>query len=252
MHTLKNIKTVLTIAGSDPTSGAGIQRDILTFKELGVRPLSAITAITVQGSNKVFKVEPVTAALLRSQVAALTGQFKVDAVKIGMLATKENVIAVKGLIKKNGFKYVVLDTIIKSSSGKYLLKRDALSALKDLTSLTTVVTPNTDEAALLTGIKITTVRHMEAAARIIYSLGTANVIITGGHLKGSSLTDVLYDGSAFTHFKGLRVRAPRSILHGTGCAFSSALAATLAKGKDIKSAVKTAKAFVVRSLQQNR
>ena len=103
MHALKNIKTALTIAGSDPTSGAGIQRDILTFKELGVRPLSAITAITVQGSNKVFKVEPVAAALLRSQVAALTGQFKVDAVKIGMLATKENVVAVKGLIKKHGF-----------------------------------------------------------------------------------------------------------------------------------------------------
>lgn len=242
-------KTALTIAGSDPSSGAGIQRDILTFKEMGVRPLSAITAITVQGPSKVSKVEPVAAALLRAQVTALTDELTVDAVKVGMLATRENTVAVRGLVKKHRFKTVVVDTIVKSSSGAALLKKDALKALKDLLCVATVITPNTDEAAILTGIKIATLKDMEAAAKILYSLGPANVIITGGHLRGMP-TDILYDGASFTRFKGKRIRVSRAGLHGTGCAFSSALTGALAKGIDIKEAVKSAKAYVVRSLHK--
>lgn len=248
MASRTTIKTVLSIAGSDPSSGAGLQRDILTFKDMGVRPLSAVSAITVQDSKKVFKVEAVKSSLLRNQVSALADEFKVDALKIGMLATKENVQVVRWLIEKYNFKVVVLDTIIKSSSGKYLLKRDAIKALKELIAATTAVTPNTDEAEVLSGVRITNIAAMESAAKIIYSLGTAHVIVTGGHLRGTVVTDVLYDGHKFTHFKGSRIRATKSKLHGTGCAFSSALTAAIATGSKIEDAIRIAKDYVVKSL----
>ena len=151
------MKTALTIGGSDPTGLAGIQSDLSTFASFKVRGLSAVTAITVQTGKKVFEVKPISAFLLRKQIETLLKEYRVDAIKIGMLGTKENVIAVRKIIEKRKLKNVVLDPVLASTSGKRLLAKDGIKALLLLLPLVTLVTPNISEAETISGIKIKTV-----------------------------------------------------------------------------------------------
>ncbi len=241
------MKNAITIAGSDPTSGAGAQADLRVFAELKMRGFSALTAVTAQDGKKVHALLGVPASLVKKQVEVVLDRFLVDAVKIGMLATEENVKAVKGLIKKYGLMNVVLDPVLVASSGKALLEKKALPALRGLLRHVKVVTPNLAEAEALTGIKVTTVKRMIEAADVLRDMGAANALITGGHLKGDPV-DVLYDGRGLYELAGTRLKG--GPFHGTGCLLSTSLAVGLAKGRSVRGAAMEAKEYTVKALKK--
>ena len=243
------MKTALTIGGSDPTGLAGIQSDLSTFASFKVRGLSAVTAITVQTGKKVFEVKPISAFLLRKQIETLLKEYRVDAIKIGMLGTKENVIAVRKIIEKRKLKNVVLDPVLASTSGKRLLAKDGIKALLLLLPLVTLVTPNISEAETISGIKIKNEKDMEKAALAIHSLGPKCVLIKGGHRKGPAI-DTLFDGKRIYLYKGKRLKERKEKFHGTGCLLSSAIATGLAKGINIRLAIKTAKDYVRKTIME--
>jgi hydroxymethylpyrimidine/phosphomethylpyrimidine kinase len=241
------MKNILTIAGFDPTGGAGLQADLRVFANFKLQGLSAVTAVTAQDGVRVTMVEPVNRAVLRKQLDTLLGAHNVEALKIGMLGTGTLADVVRLAIKRHGLKNVVLDTVLASSSGKKLIDKNGVVALKKLLPLARVITPNIIEAGILTGTAIKNIKDMEAAAVELYRLGAQNVLITGGHLRGAPI-DVLYDGKRFHHFTGTRIKANKKNLHGTGCILSSAIAAKLAKGRTVKTAVKEAKLFLEKSI----
>lgn len=241
------MKTALTIAGADPSGWAGIQADLRAFEAFGVRGLSVITALTAQNLSTVRSVSPVPAGFVTSQVEALTEEFSIDAVKIGMLATAENADAVARLIRSYKFKNVVLDTVLRSTGGSALLEGGGLESLKKLIGLATVVTPNLDEASALAGIDAGNIEEMEETARRIHALGPAFVLVKGGHLK-SSPVDVLYDGARFSHFKAGRLKGRPERFHGTGCMLSAAIAAALSLGLGVEESVAEARDYVRRTL----
>ena len=243
------MKKVLTIGGSDPSGFAGIQADLLTFSLFGTRGLSAITAITAQTEKGVKAIWPVSPVLVKKQVETLLEKFRIDAVKIGMLGTVENVDAVKKLIKKWKLKNVVLDPVLKSTGGYPLLDKKGIGSLKKLLRSVTLVTPNLSEAGILSGVRVKTIEDMERAAKKIHSLGCRHVLIKGGHLKGAPI-DVLYDGKMVFYYRGRRLKGKRERFHGTGCLLSSAIAAGLARGESMKTAVKDAKGYVREALQK--
>lgn len=244
-------KNVLAIAGSDPSGGAGAQADLSVFHSLGVRGLCALSALTAQNSSRVYSCEPVKPAFVVKQVEALLREFRIDAVKVGMTGSGANAKAIAALIKKHGLKNVVVDTILKSTSGYPLTDPGGLKELKRLISLCSIVTPNIPEASALTGIAIKGVPDMEEAARAIYGLGPKYVLIKGGHLKGAPV-DVLYDGKVFSHYAGRRLRGDKGRFHGTGCILSSAIAAGLALGKPMGLAVQDARAHLNLALRMRR
>ncbi|MBI5643903.1 MAG: bifunctional hydroxymethylpyrimidine kinase/phosphomethylpyrimidine kinase [Deltaproteobacteria bacterium] len=245
------MKTVLTMAGSDPSGWAGVQADILTFSFFGTRGLSAITAITAQTEKGVKAIYPVQPRLLKRQVSALLDECRPDAVKIGMLGTVENAGAIKALIQKWRLENVVLDPVLRSTGGYPLVGRKGMEAIKKLLPLVTVVTPNTQEASVLSGINVNSVKDITEAAKVIRSLGCRYVLVKGGHLKGPPV-DVLYDGKRFRYFKGRRIQGKPEEFHGTGCLLSSAVAAGLANGKNVERAVKDAKGYVREILRKRR
>ena len=262
------MKTILTIAGSDPSGGAGLQADLRTFSRFGFSGLSVITAITAQDGTRVTKVEPVSAGMLTKQADALLDnarrEFKPRAVKVGMLATAANVRAVGRVINKYRLKNVVLDPVLVSSSGTTLLEKKGVGELIKLLKLVTIVTPNTIEAGVLAGMggmKVNSIKRMEEAARAIFIKGGVKggpamrgVVVTGGHLRGDAgtITDLLFDGKRVTLFKGKRLRAGKLALHGTGCVFSSALAASLAKGSTLRKATEEAQQFVREEIKRRQ
>lgn len=245
------MKSSLTIAGSDPSGGAGVQSDIATLRAFGVNALSAITAITAQNGEKVFAVEPVSPRLLTRQVTVLLDAFDISSVKIGMLGSVANARAVERLIKKTALENVVLDTVLSSSGGHPLIGKNGVEAIKRLIPLCRIVTPNLAEAARLTGMKVDDEGSMERAALLLHSMGAPFVLVKGGHLKGAP-TDLLYDGRVFLRFAGARVNGGEKRTHGTGCILSAGIAAGLAKGRGVKRAVEDAKAFVEESLKGRR
>jgi len=242
------MKKVLTVAGSDPTGGAGLQADLAVFTAFGLEGLSAITAITAQDGVTVTMVEPVSASVLKKQLDTLLTTHRPDAVKIGMLAAGELANIVRLAIKRHGLGNVVLDTVLASSGGKKLLNKNGLSDLTKLIPLARVITPNIIEAGILTNTKIKTIKEMETAALKLHALGPENVLITGGHLTGAPV-DVLFDGKGFRHFEGKRIKADKKALHGTGCILSSAIAAKLVKGRTVKTAVKEAKGYLEKRIR---
>jgi len=239
------MKTVLTIAGSDPSGGAGLQRDLETFRDLKVRGLSVVAALTAQNSTVVRAIEPVSAGFLKRQVNALLEEFRIDAVKIGMTGSAENLRAIRILIKKYGLKKVVLDPVMRSTSGRPLLDKDGIAELKALLPLVALVTPNLPEATLLTGIKeVTDIKGMEEAVRRLHEMGAPNVLVKGGHLEGAP-QDLLYDGRSFNYFAGKRITGAAGRFHGTGCILSAAIAAGLANGKGIERAILEGRAYLM-------
>lgn len=238
------MKTVLTIAGADPSGGAGIQADLKAFSWFGVRGLSAITALTAQNNTRVESVLPVSPEFLRKQVLVLLEEFRIDAVKIGMIGSLENLNSIKKLLRENRFKSVVLDTVLRSTGGFPLIDKKGVRALRSLLPLVRVVTPNLDEASIIAGTEdITGIDGMEEAARKIHSYGAPYVLVKGGHLSGKPV-DVLYDGRSFRRFTGQRIRGKAARFHGTGCMLSAGVAAGLSTGKPMEEAVEGAKAYV--------
>ncbi len=236
------IRRALTMAGSDSGGGAGIQADLKTFSALGVFGMTAITALTAQNTTGVFGIVEMAPEFVAQQIDAVVTDIGVDAAKTGMLSNAEIIAAVADRVRYHHIPNLVVDPVMIAKSGAPLLRPEAMDALRTiLLPLATVVTPNLHEARALAGLEISTVDHMEEAARRIRDLGPRHVVVKGGHLQGDAV-DVLYDGEAFTHMREARV--PTHNTHGTGCVFSAAIAAELAKGRAVRDAVRVAKGFI--------
>jgi hydroxymethylpyrimidine kinase/phosphomethylpyrimidine kinase len=237
----EEMKHVLTIAGSDSFGGAGIQADIKTITSIGCHASSAVTALTAQNSEGVQGVYAIPASFVSRQIEAIVADRMPDAVKVGMLFAASTIKAVARLMREYRVRTLVIDPVLKSSTGSDLLEPEAVGILKNtLLPLARVVTPNLHEAEVLTGFKVRNLAEMEKASRAIHGLGPA-VVIKGGHLRGESV-DVLFDGKTIYHFRGPRILTSHT--HGTGCVFSSALAAFLALGFSLQKATKKAHDFV--------
>jgi hydroxymethylpyrimidine/phosphomethylpyrimidine kinase len=239
---------VLSIAGFDPSSGAGVTADIKTLAAHGCYGAACITALTVQSTAGVRRVEPVSAELVRATLEEIAVDLPPAAIRIGMLATAAVAEVVAEFLARKPAPHVVLDPIIKSSSGADLLDAGGVRVLRErLLPLATVVTPNVDEAAALTGKPVRDTREMRAAAERFQQMGARNVVITGGHMDPP--VDLLRaeDGSV-REFPGRRIESRST--HGTGCAFATALAANLALGHALGESVQLAKDYVARAIEQ--
>jgi hydroxymethylpyrimidine kinase/phosphomethylpyrimidine kinase len=232
---------VLSIAGSDPSSGAGIQVDLKTFQQLGAFGMALPAALTVQNSQGVSAVEPISSALLAKQLDVLLSDIIPDAIKTGMLLTKQNVAAVVKAMTKHAIKNLVIDPVLRSSSGKHLLEHDAVAVLKKkLFPRALIITPNIDEAEVLTGIAMECDSDMDFAAGKLLDMGPAYVLIKGGHRIGPAV-DTLYGGKTVLSFSTPRRKGE---FHGTGCVLSSAITVFIAQGLPVEKAVEKAKQFV--------
>ncbi len=240
------MRTALTIAGSDPSGGAGIQADLKTFAAFGLYGTCAITAITVQSTMGVESVAPLSADLVAAQMEALAGDIAIHATKVGMLATAAIVEAVAAAILELELPLVVVDPVLVSTSGERLLDADGVRALcTELLPRARVVTPNIPEAEALSGRRIGSLDDARDAARRIRDMGASAVIITGGHAWESdkgSVVDLLLDGDTFYEFRTPRVETRHT--HGTGCTFASAVAASLALGRTLPDAAGRAQRYV--------
>ncbi|MEM1526558.1 MAG: bifunctional hydroxymethylpyrimidine kinase/phosphomethylpyrimidine kinase [Ignisphaera sp.] len=242
------IKKALTIAGSDSSGGAGIQADLKTFTALGVHGLSVITSITAQNTYEVKAVFDLPLEMIKAQFEAVVEDMGVDAAKTGMLNRREVVELVANLVKNYGIPTVV-DPVMVAKSGAPLLKEDAVESLiKYLIPVAIVVTPNKFEAEKITGINIKSVDDAKRAAKaIVEELGAKAAVVKGGHLEGDESVDILFVDGVFREFRSRRI--PTKNTHGTGCSFSAAIAAELAKGKPIIEAVKIAKEFITKAVE---
>jgi len=241
------VPKALTIAGSDSGGGAGIQADLKTFAALGVYGTSVITSVTAQNTLGVPGVQNIDPDFVGRQMDSIISDIDIQAVKTGMLATEGIVEVVAAKLKAYGVKNLVVDPVRMAKSGDRLLDTNACRKLEEkLLPLATVVTPNIDEARVLTGYDIKTRADMERAARKIYTMGPRYVIIKGGHLEGDPV-DLLYDGREFVVFSGERVLTNNT--HGTGCTFSAALAAALALGKNVREAASLAKDYITQAIK---
>lgn len=240
---------VLTIAGFDPSSGAGITADIKTIAAHDCYGVCCITALTVQSTQGVRRVEGVDPKIICETLQELASDLEIEAVHIGMLGNEQVVKAIVDFLCNSKLAHVVLDPILKSSSGTDLL--DAAGArlmIEELVPLAEVVTPNLDEASFWTGIAVTNLDEMRAAAARLHSLGAANVVVTGGHLDKAIdlLSFRTKRGTEQEVFKADRQRSNST--HGTGCAFATALACHLAHGRGLPEAVLLSKAYVVAAI----
>jgi len=238
----------LTIAGSDSGGGAGIQADLKTFARFGVFGTSAITAVTAQNTLGVSAWERVSPALVRAQIDAVAQDLRPTAIKSGMLGDAEVVRAVAAGGREHALRPYVLDPVMVATSGDPLLAPDSVSAIvEELFPLASLVTPNLDEVAILTGERPTDVAGMESAAReLVTRRGARAALVKGGHLEGAELTDVLFDGRSIRRFTHARVDT--SSTHGTGCTLSAAIAAALALRVPLDGAVELGLEYVRRAL----
>lgn len=239
----------LTVAGADPSGGAGIQADLKTFTALKVYGMSVLTAVTAQNTCGVYAVLNITADMVKAQLDAVFTDIFPDAVKIGMVSTVSIIDAIAEKLELYRPKNVVLDTVMVSTSRHRLLDREAEQHLIErLLPLAEMITPNIPEAEVLCGFSITGKTEMIKAAEQIAKNYAGGILIKGGHLQ-DSCDDLLYQGGSLQWFTGKRINTQNT--HGTGCTLSSAIAAGLAMGKDLPVAVKDAKAYVAGALAQN-
>jgi len=243
-----NPPVAMTIAGSDSGGGAGLQADLKTFGALGVFGTSVVTALTAQNTVEVLGVHPVDPMFVDLQITAVLSDLQVAAVKTGMLATTENVIAVARRAADGDLPNLVVDPVAVSATGHKLLDDSALDAyLELLVPQAAVLTPNTYEASLLTGRKVDCVEEMIAAGRFLCDLGALTVIVKGGHLSGSEAPDVVVHGGASSILPGARIASAND--HGTGCTLSAAIAAKLASGAALMDSIIQAKSFVATAIE---
>lgn len=237
----------LTIAGSDSGGGAGIQADLKTFQAFGVFGTSAITALTAQNTLGVTAVHAVPPEVVVEQVRVVAEDLPPAAFKTGMLATAELVSAVAGAIRDAGLKNYVLDPVMVATTGARLLDRSAEGAVIDeLLPLSTLVTPNLDEAAILVGRPVEDLDTMREVARELVERGAGAALIKGGHLEGDEVVDILYDGREFQSWS--RPKIDTTNTHGTGCTLAAAITAGLAHGRPLARAIGDALDYVHRAI----
>lgn len=238
----------LTIAGSDPSGGAGIQADLKTFHQFGAYGEAVITLITVQNTVRVSRVDVLDPDLVAAQIAAVVEDIPPAAAKSGALGSAKMVAAVAHAAREFLFPLVV-DPVMVSKHGLKLLSDDAISAVRDLLlSAAFLITPNVPEAEALTGHTIATPADMRRAAECIHRQGARAVLVKGGHLECEAI-DVLYDGDSFTEFPAARLETPHT--HGTGCTYSAAITACLAAGVPLAESIARAKNFVHQAIRTN-
>ncbi len=243
----KALPVALTIAGLDPSGGAGVIADIKTFTAFDCFATAAITSLTFQNTLSVRGAVHQTAATVRAQVLPLIEDFDVASVKTGMLPTVEVIAEVARLFRETTLPAPVVDPVIRSTSGDDLIDDAALNALvKALIPLARVVTPNIPEAERITGLRITNEQDMREAARVMRNKGARAVLVKGGHLAGEAI-DVLDDEGRVTIFHGARIETKNT--HGTGCTLAAAIAACLAHELDLENAVEAAKRFVADAIR---
>ena len=237
------IRTALTIAGSDSIGGAGIQADLKTFAALGVYGTSALTAVTAQNTTGVTAVMAVSTEVVTAQIEAVASDVTIHATKTGMLVNAAIVEAVAAAIEALDLPLVVVDPVMVAKSGDRLLDDDGVRALcAELIPRALVITPNIPEAEVLSGRRIASVSDARAAAEEIYQHAGTAVLVKGGHGDGPELVDLLFDGERFTEYLTTRIESRRT--HGTGCTFASAIAARLALGDSLIEAIAAAQSYV--------
>jgi hydroxymethylpyrimidine/phosphomethylpyrimidine kinase len=240
---------VLSIAGSDPSSGAGIQVDLKTFHALGIFGMAIPTALTIQNSKGVSGTHAIRPDILSQQIDSLLSDIRPDAVKIGMILTRQNVEAVAAVLGRHSIKNLVIDPVVRSSSGKSLLQPAALASFKKaLLPRALIVTPNIPEAEVLAKMPIRNDTDMDFAAGRILDMGPAYVLIKGGHGNGPAI-DTLYGGKTVLSFSTVRRKGE---FHGTGCVLSAAITVFIARGLPVEKAVEKAKQFVDKMLKSAR
>ncbi|MGS2745142.1 bifunctional hydroxymethylpyrimidine kinase/phosphomethylpyrimidine kinase [Halomonas sp. LS-001] len=247
-----SVKNVLTIAGSDPSGGAGIQADIKTFSALGTYATSVITALTAQNTQGVRDVFPVPATFISEQLETLLDDVELDAVKIGMVASRDVAEVIADALSQHRPRWVVLDPVMVAKSGDVLVDDAGIQAVRDiLVPLADVITPNLPEAAVLLGCDTpTSVDEMEAILPALTRLGAPYVILKGGHLQGADCPDLLATPQGHTWLPAPRINTQN--LHGTGCTLSSAVMACLAKKPEdapVEEAIRTAKQWLHAALE---
>jgi hydroxymethylpyrimidine/phosphomethylpyrimidine kinase len=251
----KKLPVALTIAGSDSGGGAGVQADLKTFAALGVHGTSAIACLTAQNPKRVLGVEVCSPKMLRQQIEAVFAELSPAAVKTGMLFSAENISVVAAFFGARAARRripLIVDPVLVSTSGAKLLEPKALKFLKEnLLPLATLVTPNLHEAEMLAGQKISTIETMRAAAKKIHSQFGCAALIKGGHLKKArEAADVFFDGKTESLLTAPLIQGVRT--HGTGCVYSAAICAALARGHDLPRAVEMGKNFVTQAIAQSR
>ncbi|NIP30709.1 MAG: bifunctional hydroxymethylpyrimidine kinase/phosphomethylpyrimidine kinase [Candidatus Dadabacteria bacterium] len=241
----------LTIAGSDSGGGAGIQADLKTFTSLKVYGSSVITAITAQNTLGIARLYDLPVNLIELQLNSVITDIGCDSVKIGMLSNNETVELISNKIAEYKLQKIVLDPVIESKGGTKLLKEDAINSLKNnLIPKSFIITPNVPEAELLANIPIRNIKDMKKAARELIKLKCKNVLIKGGHLPESKESiDILYDGNNFFEFSSKRITTKNT--HGTGCTYSAAISANLAKGMNALDAVEHAKIYITQAISNS-
>lgn len=237
----------LTIAGSDSGGGAGIQADLKTFAALGVYGMSVLTSITAQNTVGVQGIYDLPPEFVGLQIDSVLTDIGADAVKTGMLSNTKIIALVAEKLRRYQVENLVIDPVMIAKGGDPLLREEAhVTLVHDLFPLAKVVTPNLHEARVLSRLPISNLEEMKEAAKAIHRLGPQNVVVKGGHLERESV-DLLYDGRQFLELPGPRLETKND--HGTGCTFASAIAAGLAKGQDVPTAVKAAKEYITQALQ---
>ncbi len=243
------MKNLLTIAGSDCSGGAGIQADLKTFAAHGTFGMSVIVSVVAENTARVIDIQDVTPDMIKKQMDAVFEDIFPDAVKIGMLSTPECMQAVAEKLTEYKPQNVVVDPVMYAKNGCALMQPYAIDTLiKTIIPLADVLTPNIPEAEKIAGMEIKTVADMEAAAKKICAMGCKGIVVKGGHHIGNAV-DVLFDGKEFYHFETERINTKNT--HGTGCTFSSAIAANLANGLSVAEAVKNAKSYVTKAIEHS-
>ena len=241
---------VLTIAGSDPSGGAGIQADLKAFSANGVFGMSVLTSITAQNTCGVSSVFHLPPDVIEAQLDAIFSDIPVKSIKAGMLATPDIIAAVSNKLATQTIEHLVVDPVMVAKGGHTLLEEEGISLLKtQLCPQAFLITPNIYEAHVLSGMTIHTIAEARAAAKIIHQLGCQNVLIKGGHLQEQPGTDLLFDGRFFRMYKGEYIQTQNT--HGTGCTLASAIAAHLAKGKSIADAIEAAKQYTTEAIRHS-
>ena len=250
---------VLSIAGSDPSGGAGVYADAEAIKALGGKSIFAVTALTAQDEESVFTIHPTNADVLSQQLSSAVRLNPPKAIKVGMVATLANARVISWFLDRFKSAHIVIDPIIHSSSGYPLLEQTAVQFYKnELLQKATVVTPNISEAEAMAGQQIISVKTMESAAKVIHDDikkmrakddKPLSVIVKGGHLDGDEVVDVLYDGEGWRYFSGHKIegKSPR----GTGCRFASALATALAQNENMINSIEKAREYLRQYIQEN-
>lgn len=245
-----NYTCVLTIAGSDPSGGAGILTDIKTISAIGCYAVSVMTALTAQNTLGIQAIQEVPAYFVTQQIDSIFSDLNIQAVKIGMLHTKENIEAVSSALEKLKPKNIILDPVMIATDGCELLPSLDIHFLKErLFPLVDLITPNIIEAEKIIGEKIETLSEMESAAKRIANTYNVNILLKGGHLKGSQSSDVLYSKDDFNHYWFHEKRIPTKNTHGTGCTLSSAIASYLAQNYTLQNAISSAKKYLTKAIK---